>query len=175
MENEKLKIFVNEEIFGQRNLLTITGKIEINISKQDNYFATELFYLTFTDTYNTSSSITMQLKGIDVYNLIGAFEDILQKQNSDFKKFTDSNKSKNSESEQKKFLNVKIEDAKVFVNLNISDSTTNQKFKKICYVSFELYEIKGVIKTLESLMQEYKSMFYKTQRAYEKLNKNKKA
>lgn len=172
-QNNKVKIFVNEEIFGQRNLLTVTGKIEISLSKKENYFATELIYLSFTDTYNTNSTITMQLKGIDVYNLIGGLEDVLLNNKSDFKKFTDSNKSKNSDAAQRKFLVIKVDGTKVFINLNISDNTTSNNFKPISNVSFEYFEIKGVIKTLEAFMIEYKSVFYKTQRAYEKLNKKK--
>lgn len=171
---EKLKIFVNEETFGQRNLMTITGKIEVSLSSQNNYFATELIYLSFTDTYDTNSTQTMQLKGIDVYNLIAGLEEIIINKSSSFKKFTDSSKSKNTEQNIKKALMINTDKEKIFINLNVSSATTNNAYKNLCHVTFENYEVKGVIKTLEAFMYEYKQNFYKTQRAYEKLNKKNK-
>ena len=170
MEN-KIKIFVNEETFGQRNLMTITGKIEVALSSNQNYFTKELIYLSFTDTYNTSTTQTMQLRGIDVYNLIGGLQEVLKNKVSDFKKFTDSSKSKNTEQDLRKCLMIKADQNKIFINLNISNASTNNTFKPLCHVVFESYEITGVIRTLESFMLEYKQLFYKTQRAYEKMNK----
>ena len=174
MENsETLKIFINEEIFGQKNLLTITGKIEISESKKGNYFAKELIYLSFTETYNTNATTTMQLKGIDIYNLANALEETIMYNSSPYKKFTDSSKSKNIESNERKFIAVNKDGGKIFINLNIAEEI-NDKFKTILNVAFEQYEVKGIIKTLDAFMQEYKTNFYKTQRYYEKVNKKKK-
>lgn len=174
MENsETLKIFINEEIFGLKNLLTITGKIEISESKKGNYFAKELIYLSFTESYNTNSTTTMQLKGIDVYNLANALEETLMYNSSQYKKFTDSSKSKNIKSNERKFIAVNKDGEKIFINLNIAEEKI-EKFKTILYVAFERYEVKGIIRTLDAFMQEYKTNLYKTQRFYEKLNKKKK-
>lgn len=175
MENsETLKIFVNEESFGQRNLITITGKIEISNSSKGNYFAKELIYISFTNLYETNSTVTMQLRGIDIFNMMYALEETLEKQHSDFKKFTDSSKSKNINSNARKFIATKYdkEKKKIFLNLNMQEN--NETFKTISFVVFEPFEIKGVVKSLELFMNEYKTFFYKTQRAYEKFNVEKK-
>ena len=168
---ETLKVFVNEESFGQKNLLTITGKVEIAESTKGNYYAKELIYLSFTNVFNTNSTITMQLKGIDIYNLMSALEETTINKSSKYKKFTDSSKSNNSEKNTRKFIAVKYdtETEKIFINLNIQES--NDNYKTTSFVVFETYEVKGVIKTLEMFMIEYKNFFYKTQRAYEKVNK----
>ncbi len=171
MENsETLKIFINEEIFGLKNLLTITGKVEISTSSKGNYFARELIYLSFTESYNTNSTTTMQLKGIDIYNLMNALEETLMYNSSPYKKFTDSSKSKNIKSNERKYIAVNKDAEKIFINLNIAEEK-NDKFKTILYVSFEKFEVKGVIKTLDAFMQEFKTNFYKIQRSYEKINK----
>lgn len=172
---EKVQIFVNEETFGQRNLMTITGRIEVSLSNQNNYFATELIYLSFTDTYDTNSTQTMQLKGMDVYNLMCGLEEVLIKKSSSFRKFTDSSKSKNTEQNIRKALMINCEKEKVYINLNVSSAATNNAFKPLCSVAFEIYEVNGVVKTLEAFMNEYKQNFYKTQRAYEKMNKKNKS
>ena len=44
----KRKIFINEETFGQKNLLTITGKLEVTLSKASNYVVNELIFISFT-------------------------------------------------------------------------------------------------------------------------------
>lgn len=168
---ETLKVFVNEESFGQKNLLTITGKVEIAESTKGNYYVKELIYLSFTNAFNTNSTITMQLKGIDIYNLMNALEETTINKSSKYKKFTDSSKSNNSEKNTRKFIAVKYdtETEKIFINLNIQESSND--YKTTSYVVFETFEVKGVIKTLEMFMIEYKNFFYKTQRAYEKVNK----
>ena len=68
----KRKIFVNEETFGQKNLLTITGKLEISLSKASNYVVNELIFISFTNVYDTSGTVTMKVNGIDIYNLSSA-------------------------------------------------------------------------------------------------------
>ncbi|WP_418181267.1 hypothetical protein ACNSOL_12225 (plasmid) [Aliarcobacter lanthieri] len=174
MNNTK-KIFINEEIFGQKNLLTITGKIEISISRASNYIVSELIFISFTNVYDTSSTVTMKLKGIDIYNLSSAIGEIIRTGKSEYKKFTDSSKSKESEANNKKFISLAIDkDGKLNINLVMDESTVPNSFKIISRVQFEKYESEGIIKTLESFMNEYKKYYYKCQRAYEKQNiKNK--
>jgi hypothetical protein len=65
-----------------------------------------------------------------------------------------------------------IEANKININFVMDEDTPN-KFKVISRVVFEKYEIKGVIKTLESFMSEYKTYYYKCQRAYDKANEKK--
>lgn len=168
------KIFVNEETFGQRNLLTITGKLEVEISKAGNYIVDELIFISFTNVYDTSSTVTMKVNGIDIYNLSSALFELLQTGKTDYRKFTDSSKSKESESKNKKFISLAFdEQGKANINFVMDEDVPN-KFKVISRVIFEKYEIKGVIKTLESFMSEFKTYYYKCQRAYEKANaKNK--
>ena len=170
----KRKIFVNEETFGQRNLLTITGKIEIDISKAGNYIVNELIFVSFTNVYDTSSTVTMKVSGIDIYNLSSALLELLQTNKSDYRKFTDSSKSKDSDTKNKKFLSLALdEQGKANINFVMDEESAPNKFKVISRVVFEKYELKGVIKTLESFMSEYKTYYYKCQRAYENENKKK--
>ncbi|MFX4155167.1 hypothetical protein ACOTWR_06045 [Aliarcobacter butzleri] len=169
----KRKIFVNEETFGQRNLLTITGKIEVDISKAGNYIVNELIFISFTNVYDTSSTVTMKVNGIDIYNLSSALLELIQTGKSDYRKFTDSSKSKESDSKNKKFLSLAFdEQGKANINFVMDENIPN-KFKVISRVVFEKYELKGVIKTLECFMSEYKTYYYKCQRAYEKENTKK--
>ena len=170
--NKKI-IFVNEETFGQKNLLTITGKLEISLSKASNYIVNELIFISFTNVYDTSGTVTMKVNGIDIYNLSSALLEILQTGKSDYRKFTDSSKSKDSDASNKKFISLGIDEANK-ININfVMDENTPNKFKVISRVVFEKYEIKGVIKTLESFMIEYKTYYYKCQRAYDKANEKK--
>ena len=170
----KRKIFVNEETFGQRNLLTITGKIEIDISKAGNYIVNELIFISFTNVYDTSSTVTMKVNGTDIYNLSSALLELLQIGKSDYRKFTDSSKSKDSDTKNKKFLSLAFdEQGKANINFVMDEEAAPNKFKVISRVVFEKYELKGVIKTLESFMSEYKTYYYKCQRAYEKENAKK--
>lgn len=167
------KIFINEESFGQRNLLTITGKLEVSISKAGNYIVNELIFVSFTNVYDTSSTVTMKVNGIDIYNLSSALLELIQTGKSEYRKFTDSSKSKDNDTKNKKFLSLAFdEQGKVNINFVMDEDIPN-KFKVISRVMFEKYEIKGVIKTLESFMSEYKSFYYKCQRAYEKENNKK--
>lgn len=170
----KKKIFVNEETFGQKNLLTITGKIEVTISKTGNYVVNELIFISFTNVYDISGTVTMKVSGIDIYNLSSALLEFLQTGKSDYKKFTDSSKSKDSDASNKKFISLGLDESKK-ININfVMDEEVPNKFKVISKVIFEKYELKGVIKTLESFMSEYKTYYYKCQRAYEKENEKKK-
>lgn len=177
MENSATKkIFINEEMFGQVNSITITGKIEIATSKQGNYFVSELIFLSFTNAYDTSSTVNMKIKGFDVYNLSAALTKILEKGSSDYKKFTDSSKSKNTYNNNKKFISLKLDEkdnSKVFINLVSNSEDNSNKYNVISNVSFEKYEVPGIIKTLDTFMSNYKQYFYKCQRAYEKLNQAK--
>lgn len=172
VNTESKKIFINEEKIGQQNLLTITGKIEIEKSKKGNYFIKELIYVSFHYSYNSNEAETMQFKGVDMFNLIAALEEIYITGSSEFKKFTDSNKSKNSDENKKKFISLNQENDMIYINLNLSNS--NEKFKPLMNISFKKYEVKGVIKTLECFMNEYKQAFYKAQRSYEKINRERK-
>lgn len=170
----KRKIFVNEETFGQRNLLTITGKIEVDISRAGNYIVNEVIFISFTNVYDTSSTVTMKVNGIDIYNLSSALLELLQTGKTDYRKFTDSSKSKENESKNKKFISLAFdEQGKANVNFVMDEDIPN-KFKVISRVVFEKYELKGVIKTLECFMSEYKTYYYKCQRAYEKANQKNK-
>ena len=172
----KRKIFINEESFGQRNLLTITGKLEIEASKSGNFIINELIFISFTNVYDTTSTVTMKVSGIDIYNLSSALLELIQTGQTSYRKFTDSSKSKDSNSNNKKFISLKKdENDKVFINFVMNDEKNANNFKIISSVQFEKYEIKGVIKTLEVFMSEFKSYYYKCQRAYNKINeKNKK-
>ncbi|MEV9477603.1 hypothetical protein ACOTVS_11955 [Aliarcobacter butzleri] len=171
----KRKIFVNEESFGQKNLLTITGKIEVEFSKASNYVVNELIFISFTNVYDISSTVTMKVNGIDIYNLSSALLELLQTGKSDYKKFTDSSKSKDSDTKNKKFISLVIDNTgKININF-VMNEETQENFKIISRVVFEKYEVKGVIKTLESFMSEYKTYYYKCQRAYEKENTKKNA
>lgn len=171
----KRNIFINEESFGQRNLLTVTGRLEVEASKAGNYITSELFFISFVNAYDRSSTVTMRVKGIDIYNLSSALLEVLQTGQSEYRKFTDSSKSKESSSSSKKFISLKSDESnRVYINL-VMDSKANEGYKIVSSVQFERYEVKGVIKTLEALMSDFKQSYYRCQRAYNKINeKNKK-
>lgn len=164
------KIFINEEVIGQLNYITITGKLEVSITAQDNYFVKELIFLSFTEQFKTADTITMQIRVFDVFNLMSALEEVYRTGVSNWKKFTDSNKSKNSTNLKVKFLNIKESEGKVYLNMNIKDESSEKALMK---VYFEKYEIKSIIKTLDIFAKEVKEKLYKAQRAYYKLNQKK--
>lgn len=172
-KSNDLKIFINEEFIGQKNLLTITGKVSVNISNNSNFYVKELIFLTFSNAYNNINSHTMQLKSFDIYNLIHELSVLYKTKKSDYIKFTDSSKSNNTEGDEKKFLSLRFEpnNKKYFINLNIN---MNKVFKPVAEINFEEYEVNGVIKILEAFISEYKTSYYKLQRAYEKINNKRK-
>jgi len=162
-----LKIFINEEILGQVNYLTITGKLEVAMSKQSNYFVSELIFFSLTEQFNTSSTITMQMKVIDIYNIMYALDEVYRKGVSNYKKFTDSSKSKNSSASNVKYLSIKKDNNKIYLNINIKESNNE---KNLMSVHFEEYEIRSIIKTLDIFTKSIKDALYKTQRYYQKIN-----
>jgi len=176
MDNSQQKkhIFINEEKIGNRNSITISGKIEVLVSSKNRLFCKELIYFTLIEDYNIDESFTMFLRGFDIYNIIAALEDIKTNSSTKYRKYTDSGKSKNSINSLNKYLNFNIENEVFHININSKDNNNNER--KHIGVKFDLFEINGIIEVLKSFMNEYKNAFYKTQRYYEKINdKNKKA
>jgi hypothetical protein len=78
----------------------------------------ELIFISFTNVYDTSGTVTMKVNGIDIYNLSSALLEILQTGKSDYRKFTDSSKSKDSDASNKKFISLGIDEAnKIIVDI----------------------------------------------------------
>lgn len=166
MENKH--VFICEETIGQLNFITLTGKVEITTTQKGNFLVKELIYFSMTEKFDTSNTVTMYFKTSDLLNLMYALDEVYRTGNSDFKKFTDSSKSNNTNTNNTKFVNVRVDDkGKFYINLNIVDNNKPKEFKK---VSFERYEIRAAIKTIDMFCKEYKENLYKAQRHYTKLN-----
>ena len=170
--SDSKKIFINEEIIGHINFMTITGKIEVAVSSQNNFYVKDLIFISFTEHFKVSNTETMQLKLLDLLNMMYALEDLSKTGLNSWKKFTDSSKSSKSDAKKIKYLNAKEHENKIYINLNINEGNSEKTLMK---VFFEKYELRGIIKTLEMFTLEYKTNFYKAQRAYNTLNEKRKS
>jgi hypothetical protein len=155
--NKKIKIFIGKENFSFKNLMTISGFIEVAYNNQKNtHTVTDLVLISFTPEYQYDKSKTMQLCVSDLINLAYHLRELLVKkeEKSDYERLSGGNANL-----KKMFLGFK--DSHYYINFS-QNTNISIGIKK----SF----LPGVIKQIENLAAEITNKLYLTQRRYFKID-----
>lgn len=156
-KKESLKYLVGKENFNYKNLMTITGYIEISKPKNSqSYLVTDLVYISFTPEYNYDKTFSMQLSSSDLWNLSTSLRNINNPPS--YEKITGG-------AANMKKISLGLKGAQIYINGDHGITVA---------IGFPKHNIPGIVKQIENLANETTKLMYKYQRFYAKLEKREK-